>query len=99
VLTSSPAALGFNPPQISSVKTMFEGVVPNVISLPTGRFVPFNVQAPDWRHLLNLMARLSETRIEASDEVMTETEKEVKLRTVVQFVRVRVQIPLSFLRS
>ena len=92
VLTPFPAALGFNPPQISSIKTTLKGGVPNVISLPTGRFVPFHIQAPDWRHLLKMMARLSGTRVEASIEAMAGTKQELKLRTVVQFVRVRVQI-------
>ena len=87
-----PAAFGFNSPQISSVKTTFKGGVPNVISLPTGRFVPFRIQAPDWGHLLKMMAQLSGTRVEASVETMTDTNQELKLRTVVQFVRVRVKI-------
>ena len=78
---------------------MFEGVVPNVISLPPGRFVPFHIQAPEWGHLLKVMARLSGSRIEASIEAMAEAEQELKLRTVVQFVRVCVRIPSSFLRS
>ena len=81
-------ALGFNPPQISSIKTTLKGGVPNVISLPTGKFVPFHIQAPDWRHLLKMMARLSGSRIEASIEAMAGTKQELKLRTVVQFVRV-----------
>ena len=79
---------------------MFKGEVPNVISLPTGRFVPFRIQAPDWRHLLKMMAQLSGTRVEASTEAMADTKQESKLRTVVQFVRVSVKIPsLCLLRQ
>ena len=99
MLTLLFAALGFGPPHISSTKTMLEGGFPNIISLPAGRFVPFHIQAPDWRHLLKMMARLSGTRVEASLEAIADTEEELKLRTVVQFVRVRVQILSSFLRN
>jgi len=95
----SPAALGFNLPQVSSIKTSSKGGVPNVISLPAGGFAPFHIQAPDWRQLLKMMARLSGTKVEASAESLTDTEQDLKLRTVVQFVRVRVQIPPSFLRG
>ena len=89
------AALGFNPPQISSIKTTMKGGVPNVISLPTGRYVPFHIQAPDWRHLLKMMARLSGSRIEAAVEALASSKQELKLRTIVQFVKVRI---LSLLR-
>jgi len=78
---------------------MLEGEVPNVISLPAGRFLPFHFQAPDWRHLLEVLARLGGTRVEASIEATAETERELKLRTVVQFVRVCAQIRSSCLRS
>ncbi|KAF9782910.1 hypothetical protein BJ322DRAFT_1126616 [Thelephora terrestris] len=81
-------SLGFNPPQISSIKTTLKGGVPNVISLPTGRYVPFHIQAPDWRHLLKMMARLSGSRIEPAVEVLAASKQEPKLRTVVQFVKV-----------
>ena len=43
------------------------------------------------------MAQLSGTRVEASTEAKTDTKQELKLRTVVQFVRVLVQIPSSCL--
>jgi len=90
------AALEFNPPQISIAKTTLKGGVPNVISLPTGRFVPFHIQAPGWRHFLKMMAQLSGTRVEAFIEAPADSEQELKLRTVVQFVRVRVRIPSSY---
>ena len=73
---------------------MLKGGVPNVISLPTGKFVPFHIQVPDWHHFLKMMARLSGTRVEASIEAMKDTKQELKLRNVVQFVRVRVQSPI-----
>lgn len=81
-------SLGFNPPQISSIKTTLKGGVPNVIALHTGKYVPFHIQAPDWRHLLKMMARLSGSRIEASVETLASSKQELKLRTVVQFVKV-----------
>ena len=91
------AALGFNAPQISSINTTLKGGVPTVISLPSGRFVPFHIQAPDWRHLLKMMARLSGTRIEASVEALAATKQELKLRTVVQFVKVRMLPPSTMI--
>ena len=84
-------ALGFNAPRISSIKTTVKGGVPNVISLPAGGFVPFHIQAPDWHHLLKKMARSSGSRIEPSVEAIVGNEQELKLRTVVQFVRVHTQ--------
>ena len=57
--------------------------------------MPFRIQAPDWRHLLKMMAQLSGTRVEASSETMGGSNQELKLRTVVQFVRVRVHISPS----
>lgn len=95
ILSSLFAALGFNAPQISSIKTTLKGGVPNVISLPTGKYVPFHIQAPDWRHLLKMMARLSGSRIEASVEAMAGSKQELKLRTVIQFVKVRTKSLLS----
>lgn len=59
-----------------------------MVSLPVGKTPPFHIQAPNWRQLLKLMARLSGTRIEASLEAMAATKQELKLRTVVQFIKV-----------
>jgi len=81
-------SLGFNPPQITANETKFRGVIPHVISLPTSRSVPCHIQAPDWRHLLKAMSQLSESRIESSMEGLASTKAELKLRAVVQFVRV-----------
>lgn len=81
-------ALGFIPPVISSVLQPMSGPMPNIIFLPHGKSPPLHLQAPSWRHLLKLMARLSGTRIEPTVEAMAVTSGELKLRTVVQFVRV-----------
>ena len=86
-------ALGFNQPRISSIKTTLEGGVPDVISLPTGKFKPFHIQAPDWRHLLKMMARLRGSRIEPPVEVLAANKQVSRLRTVVQFVRVCTGFP------
>ena len=65
-----------------------QGVMPNIISLPYGRCPPLHLQAPSWRHLLKLLARLSGTRIEPTVEAMALVKTPMKLRTVVQFVKV-----------
>jgi hypothetical protein len=89
VLTGSFCqALGFTPPVISSVLQPMSGPMPNIIFLPHGKSPPLHLQAPSWRHLLKLMARLSGTRIEPTVEAMAVASGELKLRTVVQFVRV-----------
>jgi hypothetical protein len=68
--------------------------MPNIISLPYTRCPPLHLQAPDWRHLLRLMARLSGTRIEPSVEATTVSKVELKLRTVIQFIKVGVTLLL-----
>lgn len=65
-----------------------QGPMPNIISLPFGRCPPLHLQGPNWRHVLRLMARLSGTRIEPTVEAMAVAKSELKLRTVVQFIRV-----------
>jgi hypothetical protein len=62
--------------------------MPNLISLPYARCPPLHLQASDWRHLLRLMARLSGTRLEPTVEAMAISKTELKLRTVVQFIKV-----------
>jgi len=62
--------------------------MPNIIALPYGKCPPLHLQAPSWRHLLKLMARLSGTRIEPTLEAMAVANGDLKLRTVVQFVKV-----------
>ncbi|KAH9049145.1 hypothetical protein EDB84DRAFT_1180631 [Lactarius hengduanensis] len=62
--------------------------LPNIIALPYGKCPPMHVQAPSWRQLLKLMAKLSATQIEPSTEAIAATKGELKLRTVVQFFKV-----------
>ncbi|TFK75761.1 hypothetical protein BDN72DRAFT_756531 [Pluteus cervinus] len=61
--------------------------MPNVIDLPYGKYPPLHFQAPTWRDLLRLLARLSNCRFQASVESMALAKTELKLRTVIQFVR------------
>ena len=87
------AAIDFKSPTLSPRQAQMQGQIPNIISLHT-RCPPLHVQAPDWRHLLRLMARLSNTRMEATVEAMTVSKAELKLRTIIQFVKVGVMFLL-----
>jgi hypothetical protein len=69
--------------------SVFRDPLPNIIALPYGKCPPMHVQAPSWRQLLKLMAKLSATQIEPSTEAIAGTKGELKLRTVVQFFKVR----------
>ncbi|KAF8192469.1 hypothetical protein BJ912DRAFT_848961 [Pholiota molesta] len=80
-------SIGFKPPLISMTLRPMEDPMPNIISLPYARCPPLHLQAPTWSHLLRLMARLSGTRIEPTVEAMAVTKAELKLRTVVQFIK------------
>lgn len=67
--------------------------MPNIITLPYGKAPIFHIQSPSWRHLLKLMARLSGTRVEPTIEALTVAkDDELKLRTVIQFVKVRMAV-------
>ncbi|TFY83939.1 hypothetical protein EWM64_g54 [Hericium alpestre] len=81
-------SFGFQAPPIGVQPVIMTDPVPNVISLPYGRCPPMHIQAPSWRHLVKLMAKLSATRIEPEIEAMAVTRTDLKLRTVVQFVKV-----------
>ncbi|KAJ7228507.1 hypothetical protein GGX14DRAFT_413509 [Mycena pura] len=82
------SSIGFVAPSITPELVPMTGPMPNIISLPYGRCPPLHLQAPNWRHLLKLMARLSGTRIEPTVETMAVTRtSHLHLRTVVQFVR------------
>ncbi|KAI6134985.1 hypothetical protein EV401DRAFT_1845067 [Pisolithus croceorrhizus] len=81
-------SLGFSRPVISTMLTPMKEQMPNVITLPYGKAPPCFLQAPNWRRLLKLMARLSATRIEPRVEALSIAKHDLKLRTVVQFVRV-----------
>lgn len=65
-----------------------QGPLPNIISLPFGKCPPLHIQAPTWKQLLILLTRMSESRIEPTVEAVAATKIELKLRTVVQFVKV-----------
>ncbi|KAF9482517.1 hypothetical protein BDN70DRAFT_801413 [Pholiota conissans] len=81
-------SIGFKPPPISLTLRTMEDPMPNIISLPYARCPPLHLQAPNWSHLLRLMARLSGTRIEPTVEAMAVNKGELKLRTVIQFIKV-----------
>ncbi|KAI0053024.1 hypothetical protein FA95DRAFT_1464961, partial [Auriscalpium vulgare] len=81
---------GFNPPiiSVSTEGALPRGPVPNVMALPYGKSPPLHIQAPSWRQLLKLMAKLSATQVEPGIETLAVTKGALKLRTVVQFVKV-----------
>lgn len=91
-------AIGFKGPTMSTRLLQMQDPIPNIISLPYTRCPPLHLQAPDWRHLLRLMARLSGTRMEPTVEALAVSKAELKLRTVIQFVKVGV-ILLSVLTT
>jgi hypothetical protein len=88
VLSQDISALGFGAPEISGELKSMSMPMPNIITLPHGKSPPLHLQAPSWRHLLKLMARLSGTRIEPTLEAVAAASGELKLRTVIQFVKV-----------
>ena len=65
------------------------GPIPNVVVLPYGRVSPLHIKAPNWRDMLKLMARLSNTRLEPTVEAMAVVKATMHLRVVINFVRVR----------
>ncbi|KAG7096783.1 hypothetical protein E1B28_004193 [Marasmius oreades] len=80
-------SIGWNMPVIGPQTPTMPGPMPNIISLPYGRSPPLHFQAPNWRHLLMLMARLPGTRVEPTVEAMAQNKFDMRLRTVIQFVR------------
>ncbi|KAJ8086806.1 hypothetical protein PM082_005631 [Marasmius tenuissimus] len=80
-------SVGWGIPEIGPRVPAMQGPMPNIISLPYGRCPPLHFQAPNWRHLLMLMARLPGTRVEPTVEAMAQNKFDMKLRTVIQFVR------------
>lgn len=81
-------SMGFKPPSISTILSPMGEAMPNIITLPHGKAPTFHIQSPSWRHLLKLMARLSGTRVEPTLEALTVAKDELKLRTVIQFVKI-----------
>jgi len=79
--------MGFSLPVISTELLPMAGAMPNVITLPYGKAPVFHFQAPSWRRLLKLMARLSGTRVEPTVEALSVAKHALRLRTVIQFVK------------
>ncbi|KAH7914396.1 hypothetical protein BJ138DRAFT_1000107 [Hygrophoropsis aurantiaca] len=80
-------SLGFSRPAINTILSPMVGQMPTVITLPYGKSPVFHLQTPNWRQMLKLMARLSGTRVEPTLEALTVARHELKLRTVIQFVK------------
>ncbi|KAG9317459.1 Tho complex subunit 7-domain-containing protein [Chiua virens] len=81
-------SLGYNIPVISTELVSMTAPMPNVITLPYGKAPVFHFQAPSWRKLLKLMARLSGTRVEPTPDSFGIAKHDLKLRTVIQFVKI-----------
>lgn len=81
--------MGFHAPALTVDMPVMQGGLPQIVALPLGPCVPFHIKAPSWRELLKLMAIMSGTRIEPTVEALAQTKSEPKLRTVVQFIKVR----------
>lgn len=80
-------SIGFTPPTLSTRLLPMTNALPNIVSLPYGRCPPLHFQAPSWRHLLRLLARLSGSRLEPTVAAMAVSKTDLKLRTVIQFVK------------
>ncbi|TFK55893.1 hypothetical protein OE88DRAFT_1731528 [Heliocybe sulcata] len=81
-------SMGFHIPSITPELHPMQEPLQNVITLPYGKASPYHIQAQSWRHLLKLMVRMRTSRIEPSIEAMALKQEDLKLRAVVQFVRV-----------
>ncbi|KAH9951698.1 hypothetical protein B0H21DRAFT_684587 [Amylocystis lapponica] len=86
-------AMGWGVPAVTPAMKPMLGPVPNVVSLPYARSAPFHIRAPSWRHLLKLMARLGNTRLEPSVEAIAEVKTLMQLRVVVSFVKTHETLP------
>ncbi|KAF5322290.1 hypothetical protein D9619_000503 [Psilocybe cf. subviscida] len=84
-------SIGFTSPVVSTRLETMKETFPTLISMPHARCPPLHLQAPDWRHLLRLMARLSQTKIQATVEALAAAKGDLKLRTVVQFIKPNAQ--------
>ncbi|KAF7307777.1 hypothetical protein MKEN_01137800 [Mycena kentingensis (nom. inval.)] len=83
-------AIGFNTPSLTAQPVHMQGAIPNVISLPYGACPPLHLNALSWPHLLKVMAKFSDTRFEAAAEASAlARSSQMRLRTVVQFIRLR----------
>lgn len=80
-------SIGFKPPMLSARLQPMEAEIPNIISLPGGKGPPLHFHSPSWRNMLKLMARMSSTKLEPTVNAMANSKTELKLRTVIQFVK------------
>lgn len=90
-------AFGFSPPSITPTLALMQGPIPNVITLPYGKCPPLHIQASSWKQLLKLLTRLSDSRIEPTVQALAGTKSELKLRTVIQFIKV-LSFPVDYCR-
>lgn len=81
--------MGFTAPSISAALSPMQGPIPNIMSLPYGKCPALHIQAPSWKQLLKLLARMGESRIEPTVEAVAATKQQLQLRVVVQFVKVK----------
>ena len=88
-------ALGFDAPSLSPQPEPMRGPIPHIITLPNSKAPPLHIQAPSWKQLLKLMTRLSESRIEPTVDALAGTKEDLRLRTVVQFVKVSSYLDVS----
>ncbi|KAF5375319.1 hypothetical protein D9757_009688 [Collybiopsis confluens] len=75
---------GFHDPVSLDQIQPLAGNIPHIISFPQSNFPAFHLQAMSWRHLLEVMVRMSETRMQPALEASQRNEK-LHLRTVIQF--------------
>ncbi|KAF9495451.1 hypothetical protein BDN71DRAFT_882088 [Pleurotus eryngii] len=80
-------SIGFVSPSVMQRPVPMQGTFPNIINLPYGKCPPLHLQAPTWRSLLKLMARLSGTKVEPTIEGIAVAKHALHLRTVVQLVK------------
>lgn len=80
-------SISFESPVMSDKLKPMENAIPNIVSLPYGRCPPLHIQAPSWKHMLKLLARMSSTRFEPTVQAQAITKAALKLRTVIQFVK------------
>lgn len=88
----SGVSMGFGVPSITGSRQPMPEPLPNVISLPY-EHSPFHIRGLNWRSLLKLMARLSNTRIEPSVDAIAKVKTGMRLRVVVSFVKVHHSSP------
>ncbi|RXW21946.1 hypothetical protein EST38_g3901 [Candolleomyces aberdarensis] len=81
-------SIDFRPPVLQARLKPMTDAIPNIITLPFGRCPPLHIQAPSWKHLLKLLARMGNTKFEPTVKALSISKTDLKLRTIVQFVRI-----------